>query len=371
VFLMKNVHEDDAVVFQSRWALSYLRGPLTMPQIQQLTRGVAAAPSAAAVAPVAAPAQSGAKPVLPPDVAEYYLRPRTAAPQVTYRPSVFGVSKLHFVDAKSKVDAWVPYTHVAPAADEAGSAIWEQASQYGDIKADLERQAQPGALFAALPAAATNMKNLAAWKAALEDHLYQNVTLDLFACPGLKLVSQPGETEGDFMTRVGQSLREKRDAEADKLRAKYAPKLQTLEDRLRRAQERVEREKAQYGQQKMQTAISVGATLLGAFLGRKAVSAGTVGRAATAMKSAGRVGKEKDDIDRADESAGVLQERLTALQQEFEQETASLEGQFAPTSVAVEKTQVRPRKSDISVGAVGIVWIPWHTGADGMAEALY
>jgi len=374
VFLMRNVHEDDAVVFQSRWALSYLRGPLAMPQIQQLTRGgvaatAPAAPSAPAAVDVAGPAET--KPIAPAGVSEFFLRPRAAAPQVTYRPALVGVSRLHFVDAKAKVDAWVPYTHVAPLADEGDQPAWEQASQYGDIRQDLLREAQPGARFAALPAAAANAKNLAAWRNALVSHLYQNVTLDLHACPALRLVSQPGETAGDFAARVAQAQREQRDAAVEKLRAKYAPKLQALQDRVRRAEERVEREKAQYGQQKMHTAISVGATLLGAFLGRKAVSAGTVGRASTAMKSAGRVGKEKEDVERAGESVGALRERLATLEQEFAQETAILTGRFDPAAVAVETKLVRPRKSDITVGEIAIAWVPWRAGADGLAEALY
>ena len=123
--------------------------------------------------------------------------------------------------------------------------------------------------------------------------------------------------------------------------------------------------------QKMNTFISVGATLLGAFLGRKAVSVGNVGRATTAMRSASRIGKEKEDVARADESAQVLQERLNALQAEFDAERAAMQGQFEPAAAPVEKTQVRPRKSDITVGAAGLVWTPWKRAADGMTEPAF
>ena len=36
IFLMNNVHEDEPVVFETRWCLSYLRGPLTRTQIKAL-----------------------------------------------------------------------------------------------------------------------------------------------------------------------------------------------------------------------------------------------------------------------------------------------------------------------------------------------
>ncbi|MFH0909455.1 MAG: ATP-binding protein [bacterium] len=375
VFLMRNVHDDEPVMFQTRWALSYLRGPMTMPQIRQAMAGMAAAAPAAPVAvtsPLAASAAPpGTKPMLPADVQEFFMRPKTPGEKLVYRPYVIGMSKMHFVDAKSGVDAWVPYTHLAPVSDDGRDAQWDQASTYGDIKADLERQPAADVTFSPLPAGASSAKKFAAWKATLEDHLYQNVTLTLMACPSLKLISQAGESEGDFSARVAQALREKRDVEVEKLRKKYAPKLQVLQDRQRRAQERVEREQAQFGQQKMNTMISVGATLLGAFLGRKAVSVGSVGRATTAMKSASRIGKEKEDIARADESVQAVQERLTALQSEFDSETAAMQGPFEPSVAPVEKSRIRPRKSDISVGTVGLVWTPWRIASDGITEPAF
>jgi hypothetical protein len=372
VFLMRNVHDDEPVMFQTRWALSYLRGPMTIQQIVGMKTSLGPPHSSAAIPASATPAApSGGKPTLPADIQEFFLRAKIAADKMVYRPYIVGISKLHFVDSRSGVDAWIPYTHMAPVSDDGRDAQWDQASTYGDIKADLDRQPAAFASFGPLPAGASGAKNFVAWRGTLEDHLYQNVTLNLIACPALGLTSQPAETEGDFTARVAQALREKRDAEVEKLRRKYAPKLQVLQDRLQRAQDRVEREQAQYGQQKMSTAISVGASILSAFLGRKAVSVGNIGRASTAMRSASKIGKEKEDIERAGESAQVVQQRLAELQAEFDAEVAAMQGQFDPSSAPVEKTQVHPRKSDISVGALGLVWTPWKVASDGMTEPAF
>ena len=371
VFLMRNVHEQDSVVFQTRWVMSYLRGPLTLPQIQKLETPaavsaprLATAPQPAASAPAPAEARSSARPVLPAEIPESFLRPQAGAGALAYRPNVIGSAKLHFVDAKTRLDTWLTRTLLAPLSDDGRSVLWEEAEPHGDLKSALDIQPASGAEFAPLPPGATNAKNAAAWRQALSGHLYQQETLDLMQCPELKLASTPEETEGDFRARIAQALREKRDMEVSKLKSKYEPKLQTLNDQLRRAQERVAREKSQAGHQKLTAAVNIGATLLGAFLGR-GLGVGTVGRAASTTKSVSRIGKEAADVKHATESAAVLQERLVALQAEFEREAAALQSNIDPASLELHTTQVRPRKSDISIGTVGVCWVPWRTAPDG------
>ena len=153
-----------------------------------------------------------------------------------------------------------------------------------------------------------------------------------------------------------------------KLKAKYAPRLQILTEQLRRAGERVEREKAQAGQQKLNTVLSVGATLLGAFLGRSIAGIGNIGRTATAMRNVGKIGKEAADVHRASESVEAARERLTELQSQFDREIATLQADADPALLDIQKNRIRPRKSDISVGTVGLCWIPWRQVADGTSE---
>ncbi len=390
VFLMRNVHDDAPVVFQSRWALSYLRGPMTLPQIKRVSAASPVAPESAAssaapvaagfttapmaaaeAAPAAAPAPAAAsasgRPVLPPEIAEYFIRPANPAGDVIYRANIIGVSKLHFVDAKTNLDTWVTRTLIAPVGED-GFAEWESARVEGDVKGSLERQPVSGAAFGAVPAAATRKQAAGQWQKSLEAHLYQNVALDLLACRSLKLTSKPDETEGDFNARVAQVMRERRDAEVEKLKAKYATRIQTLSDRVNRAAEKVEREKAQASQQKMNTLLGLGATIAGAFLGRRAVSTGNVTRAASTLKNAGKISKENADVERAGESLEELRQRLAALQQQFEDEAAALKQTLDPASLEIERTRVAPRKSDIAIGVVGLCWTPWKKSADGLVE---
>ena len=126
-----------------------------------------------------------------------------------------------------------------------------------------------GATFAEVPAAALAARNYAEWGKSLAAHLYKSGAAELFTAKSLKLTSNPGESEGDFRARLAQSLREHRDREVAKLREKHAARLKSLEGRLRRAADKVEREKSQYSQRKLDTAISIGTSVLGAiFVGR-------------------------------------------------------------------------------------------------------
>lgn len=379
VFMMHNVHEDGPVLFQSRWTLSFLGGPMTPRQIQSVMSGrtqsvpepapafgspqVSAAPAAVAVP--AAPARpaagdTAARPLAPAGVPEYFLRASGAQAVgrgTAYRPSVAGISKLHFVDAGAGVDVWVPYVHVAAFSQGGTDIAWEAAELQGGGESALMSEPEEGARFHPLPAGALRAANYDAWAKTLKTFLYQSMILEVPVCPALKAAARVGESEGDFRVRIGQQLRERRDAEVERLRRQYAPRLAMLQEQLRRAEARVAAEKAQLTQQTLQTAISVGATILGALFGRKAVSVGTVGRATTAMRGAGRAMREKGDIQRASESVEAVQERLEALQQEFDAEAARVQGACDPMALDLQRVQIRPRKSDVTVTAVALAWV--------------
>jgi hypothetical protein len=120
--------------------------------------------------------------------------------------------------------------------------------------------------------------------------------------PLYKSCLRPGGRGKRLPPPNSQSLREQRDEALEKLRKKYAPKKLTLEERLRKAQQTIEREKEQVKHQTMQTAISVGATILGGVLGRRGISGTSIGRATTTARNASRTMKETQDVGRAKES---------------------------------------------------------------------
>lgn len=376
VFLLHNVHQPHPVLFQTRWVMSYLRGPLTLNQIKTLTNKTGTPPvvtTTPTVSPIvvqnsvpaeiSAPVKSAGagRPASPPGVEEYFVRSKQAGATITgYKPSVIAQVRLHFVDAKSKTDCWESRQFVHSSVERAEEFDWNNADCSAGAAIDaLDRQPIAGATFDALPDAISRPANFKLWSKMLESHIYQEITLDLFSCIELKLVSKPGESEGDFKSRLQVAVHEKRDAELEKVRKKYGTKMTSLQEQVRKAEARVEKEKDQLGQQKMNTALSFGTTILGALLGRRAMSASTMGRAATAIKGAGKTSKEARDIDMANDSLVALQERYQSMQQELETELQTIKNNNDVDAVTIEPTSIRPRKSDISVTSFGIAWLPY------------
>jgi len=365
VFLMNNVHDDAPVTFQSRWAMSYLRGPLTRDQIRELMaerRAAGVPPVAAATAPTppAPTPAAGAAPALPPDVPQHFLPVPAGVPEgapVVYAPMLLATARLYYANAKLGVASQRETTRLVPLREAPGGVDWDQAREVTVAAADLARAPRPGAAFAALPREATSARSYAAWAAAFRDWLYRNQKLTLWRSPATRLVSSVGEGEREFRLRLAMAGREQRDALVQKLRAKYASRIATLEDRLRRAELAVQREQEQVKQQEMQAAISLGATILDALGGRRG---GTLGRATTTARGAGRVMREKQDVQRAAQNVEALRAQLAQLQAEVEAEVARLAG-GDPLSEVLQPVEIAPKKTDITVDRVVLVWVPAAT----------
>jgi DNA helicase HerA-like ATPase len=353
VFLMHDVHEDAPVLLQTRWTLSYLRGPLTRDQIRTLSNSAPGTPPPAAPrAPApAAEAAKADRPLLPPDVEEVFVGAGTA-----YRPALLVTARLHHVNAAAGLDAWRTVSVLADLPASGSDIAWD-AAELLSSEPSLASEPAAGAAFQALPACAARAASYKGWRKEAASHFQSAGAMTLWRSADLGETSRPGESEGDFRARLAHAYRERRDDEKEKLRQRFAPRLTALEEQVRQAAERVEREKSQYGQQKMQAAISVGATVLGALFGRKAASVGNLGRATTAMRAGARAAREREDVGRAQEGVEAKQQRLADLQAEFDAATESLASPPDAASLRLEAVAVAPRKGDLDVKRVALAWV--------------
>jgi outer membrane murein-binding lipoprotein Lpp len=271
--------------------------------------------------------------MVPPEVQQQFIPARSgpAGATLVYEPRVLGAAKVRFTDPKSGLDTTSDLVYLAPISDGAVPIDWDNAEATSIPLTDLEKSPAASAQFGALPPAAAQAKSYNAWRSDFAGWLFRNATLDL-----------------------RQAGREQRDALVARIRAQYAPKVQRLEERIRNAQQVVEREQGQARSAQLQTAISVGATVLGSLLGRKRISATSLGRATTAARGVGRTIDQQQDVGRARADVGAAQAELASLNQELEQKLGALD------SIAI-----RPTKSNIAVEILALAWVPFWRDQQG------
>jgi hypothetical protein len=386
VFLMNNTHEDTPIVFQTRWSLSYLRGPLTRSQIKQLmdpyksaqpagtaaTQPVAPAFATAVVSPTPAAAMPNAaataatlQPALSVDVPQYFIPLRGSGVGTTYQPMLVGAAKVHFADTKKNIETAQDAIFLVPILDQAVPVDWETAKEADISLKDLEKTPVTGAKFGILPAAANKARNYTDWSRDFTVWLYGYQKLEILRSPSTGQYSQAGEAERDFRIRLQQAAREQRDKAVDALRLKYSSRINLLQEKVRKANQAAEREAVQSSQAKVQTALAFGATFLSAFTGRKLASATNISKATTALRGVSRSVQQQSDVGRAKDTVEAYQKELDDLNTQFKAESDALESKIDPAIEVFETVTVRPKKTDIFVQLLALAWTPYRQDDKG------
>ncbi len=397
VFLMNNVHDDNPTILQSRWAMSFLRGPLSRPQIQTLmdqrrrqladqsslspakmetepsAERPAGASSDSSVVGTAGPAGQGGRPILPSSIVEMFCSPTASgnsSSRKIYLPSVMAMAACHYVKASAEVDAWVDFTLVVPTDKTIAEDLWSSTTKLPRDSLVCNESPLSGFEFANLPDDLLAPNNFKRWEKQLADHLYRHEPMRLFTCPELNATSEPGQDELDARLSWRQRIGELRDAEKEKLRDRYAEKLRSLESKIAAAQQKVEREKAEYDRGKVDTLINFGTTVLGALLGNKLVSRTNISRTSTAVRSVGRASQQRSDVEMAVESFERLEQLKAELVEQFEADVQSLQSQFSVERLTVQPLEIPCRKSDIRIDKIALLWIPAEIAADRTVRTL-
>ncbi len=364
VFLLHNVHDEAPTLFQTRWTMAYLRGPLGREEIARLTEATKAAATPAYRTPRLADARSGqgppaapsapTAPVLDPAIKQFFA----PGEGTVYQPSLLGAVRVAYTDSRLEIDEVRDVVLTTPIGDGPVPVDWEHAEPAPISLQDLNSQPDRALPFAHLPSAATEKKRYAQWEKDLARWASQSQTVELLRSGRAKLTSRPDEDERSFRIRVQSALREARDEAVGKTRQKYASKLATAEDKLRRAEAAVQREHQQATESKLQAGVSIAATIAGALLGRKAVSAGTLGRATTAARGMGRIGREAEDVARAEANVTALRGARDALASNLEREMQQVAASFDTSNEPLERVLLKPKRGSVAVQLVALLWSP-------------
>ncbi|MCI0517135.1 MAG: hypothetical protein L0Y45_04800, partial [Woeseiaceae bacterium] len=370
-FLLHNVHEDAPVVFNTRWAMSYLAGPLTREQISALCSAAkrqSAAPAppppvARTSAQQSAQESAGDAPVLAPGIHQVYLPAKGG--NLVYYPRVIAAAEIALSDSRLNVDERRPVLVTAEIGDGPLPVDWDSSEILPLAKDGLLDAPLPGAGFAEFPSAAASEKNYRDWEKLLMQWLRKTQSVRLYSSSKYRMTSGSGETEGQFRVRLQQLANEKRDDAVDKLRKRYGSKALVLENRLLRSEQAIQREQQQSTKKKLDTAVSLGTAILGALLGRKRLTSSTASRVGTTIRSAGSAQKEASDVARAKETAQKVRSDLEALNAELEREIDALETAFDAQAEELEEVLVKPKTTDIHIELVGLAWLPYSRDTTG------
>jgi hypothetical protein len=373
VFLMNNVHEDHPVVFQVRWVMSYLSGPLSRNLIKKLmdpVRPAKKAEVAAADDGFAPPgASSGAtsavrntiKPKLPEGVEEYFLRPSggTGAEHLTYVPAMLRSAVVVFEDAKKGISGKRVVT-VANEIDVKGQRVsWDR---FIDLPRELEvakfeSVPDEGVAYADLPGAALKSGTYSSIEKDFVDELFNKESIEVFFSPLIKAYSNPGESEGDFKARMAHAVREVRDKAVDELKAKSVKAVKALETKAIKAMEKVETQKAQANSAKMATFMKVGSSILGALLGGRKSGLASVA-SSTTVTGVSRAWQQSKEADAAEAELERIRAEMADLEAQAEEAVQKVKDQYEPDQLVLEKTRITPLKKNIQPVATGILWLP-------------
>jgi hypothetical protein len=373
VFLMNNVHEDGPTIFHVRWIMSYLSGPLARDQIKRLMDPLRPSKRATATSgeddgflppgATAAPAadRHTIKPKLPEGTAEYFLPTDISGDTLCYVPAILRNAIVHFDDAKRKITGRSSVTLVNPIDISNQRVIWDK---FVEIPRDVDlskwnSDAAEGAEFTDLPGAALKSSTYTSIKKDYTDWVYANHSLEVSYSPVLEAYSNPGEKVDEFKARIAQTARELRDKAIEELREKTTKTLKSIEDKAIKAQVKVDTQKSQANTAKLSAAVSIGTSILGAFLGRKS-GLGAIGSMmkGSSFTSASRVMRKSQEAAAAEAELVRFQQDMANLNKTLEDETQKIRDQFDLTTLALEIFKLTPTKNKIQPNAIGILWLP-------------
>jgi hypothetical protein len=398
VFLMNNVHEGKPQLFQTRWAMNYLAGPLTRTQIPALNQLVGAVPpkEVAAEPAVSAPAEvapakpaapaarkapaspapsvvsSTTRPAVPAGVDEYFLPnnltltqafkaanrdyPSEAKSQgLVYRPVVLAQARIRFLNRTYKLDFEQPQVALVPEPDRRGAVRWENFPAAPVELRQLDEKPDPGARFGVLEAPLSDAKLMSAMQKDFVDWAYRTTQVTLRSNPALKLYAGPDVSQAEFRQTCADAARKGRDAELKKVSDTFDKKIDALQEKIAREERELEQDEAEHSQRKMEEFGSAAETLISMFGGRRSsrrISGSLTKRRMTAQSRA--------DVQESKEAIAEYERQIQEIEQEKAAAAEEVNQRWGDIANQVEEMSLSPAKKDVLLDLFGVAWMPYH-----------
>jgi hypothetical protein len=405
VFLLQNVHAKQPQLFQTRWAMNYLAGPLTRSQIPALnqlagaclvapaeptappldqyqavpltpasdTQPVAVAPLPAARKPTAAPASQGSatRPAVPTGIAEYFLPnnltftqafeadgrefpPEAFSQGLIYRPVILAQASVRFLNRKYFLDMEQRHSVLVSEPDRRGLVRWEDYASPPLDPQTLTKPPDPRARFATLEAPLNDVKALTAMQRDFVEWVYRSTQITVRANEALKQYAGPQVSAAEFRKQCADAARQGRDAELHKVTAAYKTKLQTLKDKLKREERELKQDESELTQRKWEegsTHLENVASLIG-FGSKRRLTTSVTRRRMTAQAKA--------DVEESEDAIKEFEQQLAALEAEQAAAMEEVNQRWGEVANQLTEIPITPLKKDILLDFFGMAWMPFH-----------
>ena len=416
VFVMNNVHEKNPILFQTRWVMNFLAGPMTRTQIRDLNDLVGAGlvdetpapqPKPRVVSapqpqtppppvdhvqpvsiPAAAPAQSRptpprsmntastegslTKPSLPAGIREYYLPQNYSLPEayqsagktqayganvtgVVYRPVLLASAQVRILDRKYGVDSEVTKTALVNSLDRRGIVRWEEFPYAGPPLERLENGPSPSARYAAIESPLNEAKLMTALQKDFTDWVFRNSTVTARANATLKVFAGPDVSQADFMRACADTAREMRDAEITKKTSALDKKIKTLEDKIYREERELREDEAELQSRKMEEYGTHAENVLGLFTGSRSTR-----KLSSSLSKRRMTENAKADVEESIQAVKLMQQQLADLQREREQMARDITDKWGSVASDTSEVTISPKKTDVYVNIFGVAWMPYY-----------
>jgi hypothetical protein len=402
VFVLHNVHEKAPVVFQTRFAMNYLAGPLTRTQIPKLNELVGAKPvtsqppvasrrpavSLADVQPVSVTAADAApklstvtrppstsngsatRPAVPSAVAEYFLPMTHSLPEafraagktmssdskqtgVLYKPALVASAQVRFLDRKFGVDAEVTRAALIEGPERRSSLRWDD-FVYGGSFDKVDSSPVPDARFDVLVATLSDAKLVTALQKDFTDWVYRSTTVKARANEALKVYGGPDVSQADFMKACSEAASEARDTEIEKQAGKIDRQITSLQDKLTREERELQQDEADLQNRKIEAGanlLELGAGLIG-FGRKKSVS--------TQFTKQRLSANAKADVEESLQAIAEYKKQLTGLEAERARIAEDVNARWGDVVNRITEITLNPKKTDIYINLFGVAWTPYY-----------
>jgi len=359
-FLLSSTHRPEPILFETRWVLSYLKGPVSLYDLGKLIKSKLNNEDVVQEKiPVEVSTQaSDSPPLLPVHLEQLFIPLPVPMEQVTYRPILAGNARVRFFNKSRNIDQEQDVCLQLSADQTVRLFDWEEADLCSVHPDQGLQEPQAGCSFFSVSTELVNSKNISVLKKEFADFLYHNQKLALLQVKSLKFESEPGENEEQFHQRLATFLRRKKQIEVDKIEIRFRKKQQQLQAKLEKSAGRVDKEKGDVTARGMDTALSVGLAVLGGLFGGKGLSISNASRSARGIRSAGRLMKERGDVERAEQEFARNQQALQSLALELQEKLSTVSDRFDPSQYRVETFAITPRRSDIYSVRLCLLWEP-------------